>query len=1092
MNFCRQKLHSLCQRVGRALTQTPPALAVGHEHSCSNNPRTFSPVSGFGVTALPHRVASLEASHRGPQSYHNTVTAAVGDSSHAQMLPAKCQEAETCGPTMDPEGSSFLKEAIRYLLCTLSREDLRLLLTEAQAWAAFVAEAHLSREEAEALCARLSELRTSKAPGDDRHQQEQECRALFASTFPQLKDQLEPLTKLIGQLRGLAGRADKVHRYCAITNVVARCTSGVSGAMTIAGLILASFTAGVSVALTGTGLGLGFLSAGIFVITSVVEHEIMSSIEAEANRLESGGSSIKKKLEEDQALPRRSSGEPDIDVFRGCRVICALRVGNNSLGVTDKAIGRIGMLAQIFLGIKSKVMGIGALALGVIFTVGFLVLDMYNIKQDSEELVQGAKSESGEKLRQKAQYLHKVLEELKPRFLSKDSRPLSREQQKAPGGPLRSLRGPPRPWDPGPVSSRDIGPEEPDSLRAKLSERKTIRGPGDNMSDREQKCRAVLLKMFPPLKDEIEKLIGQIHWLADWANKVHRDCAIAKVAASTSGVVSGVTTIVGCALAPFTAGASLAVTATGLGLGVLSAGTSVTTSLVEQKNLSSIQDEIRNLESSVSSIKSRIKCFFAALQEISENSEREELATFEEYVKRLRELGLIDKCFGAFGQGFARAAGLAQLLFGATAKEMGKAVPVLGGIFSAGFIGVDVVNLVRDSKELHQGTKSELGEKLREHAQNLEKLLEELNSFYKSLQRKTGAHPQAGQPLPGPQSVPAVLSKDSRPLSRKQQKDNDYFLENSIVYILDTLSNEDLHKLLSDAQVWEEFVAEAVLSRDEADVIYDVLSALTDTDMEDKNEQEFRKHFLKTYPQMRQQLEEYIAQLYELAARADKVHRDCIIANVVANSTTIVSGILTIVGLSLAPVTAGASLALTATGVGLGTAATVTTVSTSIVEQVNKSSVEAKANTLSAEVKVEDLIKDVLCDNTFKIVSTGKDLCEGVGSIMKNARAIRLVQAKPHLARASCLTSGGKISAQSAKQVEKAFEGTALAMNRGARILGTVTTGVNVLIAVARLVQNSKDLHEGAKTESAENLRQKAQELQEKLEELNQVYENLL
>ncbi|KAG8508701.1 Apolipoprotein L3, partial [Galemys pyrenaicus] len=319
------------------------------------------------------------------------------------------------------------------------------------------------------------------------------------------------------------------------------------------------------------------------------------------------------------------------------------------------------------------------------------------------------------------------------------------------------------------------------------------------------------------------------------------------------------------------------------------------------------------------------------------------------------------------------------------------------------------------------------------------------------------------------------------------------FLEFAIEYMLNTLSREDLLKLQTDAQVWEEFVAEAHLSRAEADVIRQVLSyRITEDEMEDKKEQEFRESFLKDYPQVKRQLEEHIAQLYALADKADKVHKDCTISNVVASSTGIVSGVLTILGLSLAPVTAGVSLALTATGMGLGTAAAVTAASTSIVEHVNMSTVEAKANTLSAEINVEDMFKEVLRDNGSKVFSIGNKLFGAMEDIRKTTRAIKLIQSKPHLvARASRLMSGGKISARSAKEVEKAFGGTALAMTKGTRMVSAVSVGITVLMDVVSLVQNSKVLHEGAKTQSAENVRQKARELENKLEELCQIYESL-
>ena len=108
-----------------------------------------------------------------------------------------------------------------------------------------------------------------------------------------------------------------------------------------------------------------------------------------------------------------------------------------------------------------------------------------------------------------------------------------------------------------------------------------------------------------------------------------------------------------------------------------------------------------------------------------------------------------------------------------------------------------------------------------------------------------------------------------------------------------------------------------------------------------------RKGFLNRFPRVKWELEELIGKLHALTNKVDKVHRDRTISKIVANSTGAVSGVLTILGLALAPMTAGASLALSATGLGLGAAAAVTSVSTSIVELVS---------TLSAKPEVSRLM----------------------------------------------------------------------------------------------------------------------------------------
>ncbi|XP_012498705.1 PREDICTED: apolipoprotein L2-like [Propithecus coquereli] len=324
------------------------------------------------------------------------------------------------------------------------------------------------------------------------------------------------------------------------------------------------------------------------------------------------------------------------------------------------------------------------------------------------------------------------------------------------------------------------------------------------------------------------------------------------------------------------------------------------------------------------------------------------------------------------------------------------------------------------------------------------------------------------------------------------------FIEDVTEYFRDTVSRKDLHLLLTDDEAWEGFVAEADLSRDEADALREALKDLaTDTIMVDKDRLQKdlreRETLLNKFFQVKLELEERIGKLHALADKIDKVHRDCTISEVVASSTGIASGILTILGLTLAPVTAGVSLGLSATGLGLGAAAAVTSVSTHIVEQSNTLLAKGQASSLlSTKVNMAEVGKEAVNENTPKVISLTKNCSKVLKDIGKNIRAIKVAKASPHLlADAKCLMTTGKISAQGAEQVQKAFAGTALAMTKGARIVGAVTTGVGLLMDLVSLVQNSQHLHEGAKAESAAELRQQAQVLEKQLEELTRCYESL-
>uniref|UniRef100_A0A8I6ASP3 Uncharacterized protein n=1 Tax=Rattus norvegicus TaxID=10116 RepID=A0A8I6ASP3_RAT len=356
------------------------------------------------------------------------------------------------------------------------------------------------------------------------------------------------------------------------------------------------------------------------------------------------------------------------------------------------------------------------------------------------------------------------------------------------------------------------------------------------------------------------------------------------------------------------------------------------------------------------------------------------------------------------------------------------------------------------------------------------------------------------------------------------------FLETLFFCLLDTRSLENLQLLLTEEESWKHFVAGVGLSREEEDAWWEALvenfadpdeeeeedelqsdlldkkerkeedtlrealggnTADTDTEDEDQlqNDLWHQERFLEAYPQVRQELEDHIKKLHALADKVDKVHRDCTISQVVATSSSAVSGVLTILGLALAPVTAGVSLALSATGMGLGAAATVTSVSTIIVEKVIVVSAEAKASKLVPTKDTMNGMKEVLEQSGPRIVSISKNLI----NFKDNIQAIKLIKANPHLAtNAKFLMTAGKTSTQTTRQVKEVFGGTALAMTKGARIMGAATAGVFLMIDVVRLVKHSKHLHEGAKSVSAAELRQQARDLEQKLQELNQVHDSLI
>ncbi|XP_012966499.1 apolipoprotein L2 [Mesocricetus auratus] len=324
------------------------------------------------------------------------------------------------------------------------------------------------------------------------------------------------------------------------------------------------------------------------------------------------------------------------------------------------------------------------------------------------------------------------------------------------------------------------------------------------------------------------------------------------------------------------------------------------------------------------------------------------------------------------------------------------------------------------------------------------------------------------------------------------------FIEEVTEYLRHRAGREDLRLLLAEDGAWEAFVAEAELSRADADTLRDALNALT-ANMAEEDQDRFQhdlqdtESFVDMFPQAKLELEGHIRKLQVLADKVDKVHRDCTISKVVAGSTSTVSGVLTLLGLTLVPVTAGASLVLLATGMGLGAAAAVTSVSTGIVGYTSESSAKTRASHLmsASMVKVKK-VAEALVHSGPQAYELSENCCRVLRCLQQSICVIKLTEANPALAAsAKHLLTIESISAQSDNQVKKAFSGTALATSRRDWVMNVGTTGVSLTGDVVGLVKESKRLHKGTKAKSAEELRKQAQELEGKLKMLIQIYDSL-
>ncbi|NP_001126205.1 apolipoprotein L4 [Pongo abelii] len=153
-----------------------------------------------------------------------------------------------------------------------------------------------------------------------------------------------------------------------------------------------------------------------------------------------------------------------------------------------------------------------------------------------------------------------------------------------------------------------------------------------------------------------------------------------------------------------------------------------------------------------------------------------------------------------------------------------------------------------------------------------------------------------------------------------------------------------------------------------------------------QKDQQFREWFLKQFPQIRWKIQESIERLRVIADEIEEVHRGCVIAKAVSGST----GILSVIGVVLAPFTAGLSLSITAAGVGLGIASATAGIASGIVENTYTRSAELKASRLTATSTDQlEALRDIMRDITPSVLSFALDFDEATKMIANDVRTLR-------------------------------------------------------------------------------------------------------
>ncbi|KAL0197859.1 hypothetical protein M9458_006399, partial [Cirrhinus mrigala] len=262
-------------------------------------------------------------------------------------------------------------------------------------------------------------------------------------------------------------------------------------------------------------------------------------------------------------------------------------------------------------------------------------------------------------------------------------------------------------------------------------------------------------------------------------------------------------------------------------------------------------------------------------------------------------------------------------------------------------------------------------------------------------------------------------------------------------------------------------------------------------------------------------MEQFLSDLEESAVQLDRMKMGASISTVAGSSVGIAGGVLSIVGLALAPVTAGVSLALTLTGVSLGVTSGVNSVVTGITEAAVNNHHGKNAQSIfqrymddvgkildcleqaSNEERLEGLdVVDMF--GAGKLIARAGGLAKGIDALVDTASAVKVLKSEEVIATAARV---GLQEAQSARNIPKLAadlpdigqlaKGTPLALSKSARAgfitLNALFIGLDVLF----ICKDSISLAKGSKSEISQLIRSRATLWKSELEAWQKIHDSL-
>ncbi|XP_078119519.1 apolipoprotein L1 isoform X2 [Sander vitreus] len=265
-------------------------------------------------------------------------------------------------------------------------------------------------------------------------------------------------------------------------------------------------------------------------------------------------------------------------------------------------------------------------------------------------------------------------------------------------------------------------------------------------ADKVQKGLRVFNKLFSEHAESLWQHVMDLNSIADGLDKFNKNTKIAQITGGSTSALGGVATITGLALAPFTMGTSLIVTAVGLGVatagGLTSAGAGISNQVNNSMDRKKVEKIVQDYQEKIDDLN---KCLMFVKQGI-ENLRRFDLIKMKKHAYN-RDFPVLNFNFYEDGAMAGRAIlnnaneimRVVQIanMAGSTAARAVQIASMATGVLAGFFIGMDIYFVAKDSKELKKGAKSEFAAKIREVALQLHDGLVELNGIRGELQTTT-------------------------------------------------------------------------------------------------------------------------------------------------------------------------------------------------------------------------------------------------------------------------------------------------------------------------------------------------------------------